>query len=375
MIPEIYQRLAEHLDKLPAGYPGTPSGVELRILQRLFSVPEAELALHLTLIAEEPKVIASRAGISLSKTIQRLEEMDRKGLIFSIQVGSVLRYRIQQFIVGFWEGQVDKLNPNLVADFEEYLESFVDLDLWQKMPQLRTLPVEKSIPVKANALPYERVEELVRAQEILAINNCICRQERRIAGDGCKKPEESCLSFGRAAERSIRLGKGRAISRKEAMDILKVAEESGLVLQTSNSRETLFICTCCGCCCGLLRSIKADSDPASRVSSPFIVSLDIQACIGDGICLDRCQMEAISMNQDKAVINLKRCIGCGLCVSTCPTDALSLIRKPPAEQFHVPRTTTQTYMKLGRISGRMKTRSFINMKLNSIIDRVKSPAS
>jgi ferredoxin len=125
----------------------------------------------------------------------------------------------------------------------------------------------------------------------------------------------------------------------------------------------------------LLRSLKSDPRPAGRVSSPFIVNLDAQACIGDAICLDRCQMEAISMFQDKAVINLHRCIGCGLCVSTCPADALSLIRKPRAEQSHVPRTTTQTYIKLGQISGRMTLTSFISLKINSIIDRVKSPVN
>ena len=83
MSSEIYQKLAEHLDRLPAGYPSTSSGVEIRILRRLFSPEEAEIALHLTLIAEEPRVIAYRAGIQVNEASKRLDEMDRKGLIFS----------------------------------------------------------------------------------------------------------------------------------------------------------------------------------------------------------------------------------------------------------------------------------------------------
>jgi hypothetical protein len=64
MTEGIYQKLAKHLDDLPGGFPPTDSGVEMRILKRLFTPKEAELALHLTLIAEEPKVVARRVKIS-----------------------------------------------------------------------------------------------------------------------------------------------------------------------------------------------------------------------------------------------------------------------------------------------------------------------
>jgi hypothetical protein len=61
MEKDIYQKLSQHLDNLPGGFPPTETGVELRILHRLFTPEEAELALHLTLIPEEPRVIARRA--------------------------------------------------------------------------------------------------------------------------------------------------------------------------------------------------------------------------------------------------------------------------------------------------------------------------
>jgi len=370
---DVYKKLAKHLDSLPAGYPSTESGVEMRILRQLFTPEDAELAMHLTLISEEPRVIAYRAGIPVEEASLRLDEMDKKGLIFSIlHKGESMQYRIQQFIVGFWEGQVNKLSHELVLDFEEYLHTFVDLNLWQKMPQLRTIPVGESISVKTDVMPYERAEELVRVQRTLAVNNCICRQEQRIIGNGCNKPEESCLSFGRAAERSIRQNRGRAITRKEAMEILHRAEEVGLVLQTSNARKALFICTCCGCCCGALRCLKHDPKPASRVSSPFVMSLNMNTCIGCGNCLERCQMEAILLDNGKAILDLNRCIGCGLCVSTCPTDSYNLQRKTKTKQPYVPRTLLETYVRLGRVSGRMNLSSLINMKIKSVRDRLKT---
>jgi electron transport complex protein RnfB len=249
------------------------------------------------------------------------------------------------------------------------MKTFVDLDLWQKMPQLRTIPVGESINTRTDVMPYERAEELVRVQKTLAVNNCICRQEKRINGHGCNKPEESCMSFGHAAERSLRHNRGREITRKEAIEILHRAEKTGLVLQTGNAKKALFICTCCGCCCGALRSIKNDPKPASRVSSPFVVSLNQDTCTGCGICPERCQMDAIHLHKGKARLDIDRCIGCGLCVSTCPTASFYLLRKSRAKQPYVPGTLIETYIRLGRASNRMSLSSLIKMKIDSVKDR------
>ncbi len=85
-------------------------------------------------------------------------EMDRKGFVFSIKENDKpLRYRIQQFIVGFWEQQGYSLTPELVRDFEEYLPEFVNMDIWQKVPQLRVIPVNESINADEIIMPYEQV--------------------------------------------------------------------------------------------------------------------------------------------------------------------------------------------------------------------------
>ena len=85
MSEEIYQRLAKHLDNLPGGFPSTDNGIELRILRRLFTPEEAELSMYLTLIDEEPRVIARRAKITTEEATQRLEEMAKRGLIFRME--------------------------------------------------------------------------------------------------------------------------------------------------------------------------------------------------------------------------------------------------------------------------------------------------
>ncbi len=370
---DLYERLAGFLDELPAGFPRTESGVELRILRKLFSPEEARLFLHLTLLGEEPRVVARRAGLPVEAVAGRLEAMERKGLISaSHQPGKPVEYAAQQFVVGFWEGQVNRLDRELVELFEAYLPDLFDANIWRKVPQLRTIPVGESIPVQALVMAYERAEEIVRGQEVIAVMNCICRQERRLVGKGCDKPLETCMTFGSAARGSLATGKARLISQDEALGILRRANQAGLVLQPTNARKPLAICACCGCCCGVLRSLKRQEKPASIASSAFIVRHDPAACSGCGECLDRCQMDAISLPDGTAEIDLDRCIGCGLCVSTCPSGALALVRKPEAEQPAVPRSVVFTYIKLGRARGKMGVGNLAGMWVKSKVDRMVS---
>ncbi len=242
MAKDVYERLAEHLDELPAGFPRTESGVELRILRRLFTPEEAKLAVHLTPILEEPRVIARRARIPVDEAGRRLEKMFEKGLIFGLhKKNKPPLYMAEQFVVGFWEGQVNKLDRELIKDAEEYLSSYFEKSSWWAVPQLRTIPVGKSISTQNEVLSYERAEELVRAQRTFAVGNCICRQEKRLMGEACGKPEESCMSFGTAARINVRTGRAREINMEEALAILRKAEEVGLVLQPGNAKKALFI--------------------------------------------------------------------------------------------------------------------------------------
>ncbi len=371
MAEDIYEKLAQHLDNLPAGYTRTESGVEMRILRRLFTPEEAELTLHLTLLSEEPRVVARRARKPVEEVAERLEEMAQKGLIYSShRPGRTPRYAIHQFVIGFWEGQVDRLTPELVRDFEEYLPMFADLELWGQVPQLRTIPIGASVDATTAVMPYERAEEFVRSHSAIAIANCICRQEKRLLGEGCDKPLESCMTFGSAARHYVQIGRGRFISQDEAMSVLKRADEAGLVLQPTNAKEISVICMCCGCCCGVLQTVKRHPKPATIVASPFVAALDAELCNGCGVCETRCQMEAVRLDGDTAALDLDRCIGCGLCVTTCPTGALTLQRKPDSEQPHVSGTTTGTYIRLGRARGKMGIGELVSLAVKSQVDRL-----
>ena len=194
-----------------------------------------------------------------------------------------------------------------------------------------------------------------------------------MAGDGCDKPMEACLGFDDAAEFYIRNGWGRSVNLSEALGILKQAEEEGLVVQPSNSKDAAFICTCCGCCCGVLTSLKRQPKPASIVHSAFRAALDGEVCDGCGVCETRCQMEAITVDNGSAALDLDRCIGCGLCVTTCQSGALSLARKPEAEQPTVPKDFEDAIIRLGQARGKLDTPGLVGMLVRSKVDRLLAP--
>ncbi|MCB9421227.1 MAG: 4Fe-4S binding protein [Ardenticatenaceae bacterium] len=369
MNEEIYRRLAQHLDDLPAGYPATESGVELRILRRLFTPEEAALAIHLTLLPEEARVVARRAGLPLAEVAQRLAEMEQKGLIYAkhSRSGGAPQYQAAPFVVGIWEFQVGRLTPELVHDFEEYAPHL--LQVWEKTPQLRTIPVGESIDAQMEIMPYEQAEEIIRDQKLIVVAPCICRQEKQLVGEGCGKPLETCLSFGSGAAYYQRNGLGREIDQTEALSILRQANAAGLVLQPGNSKRAGFICCCCGDCCGVLRNLKQHPQPSSVLASAFFAKVDAELCISCGVCETRCQMEALDVYDDGVpVVNEARCIGCGLCVTTCPSEAIVLKRKetPPP----IPANTAMTHIQLGKARGKMSNSDLVMLAVKSKVDRL-----
>jgi Na+-translocating ferredoxin:NAD+ oxidoreductase subunit B len=370
----IYEQLADFLNRLPAGYPRTDSGVELRILHKLFTPQEAQLVLHLTLIDEEARVVAYCAHQPVQQVAHMLADMERKGLISGSHLpGEPDRYSASQFVIGFWEGQLFRLDLEIIELVEEYLPIIQKAGLWNKNPQIRTIPVGEAIPITSDVLPYMQAEAIVRQHNEFAVGPCICREEQELQGKGCGKPLETCLAFDGAAHNLVHAGLRRPITMEEALAILKQAEETGLVLQPANSQNPAFLCACCGDCCGILRYLKLQDRPADLVANPYTVQLDPDTCAGCGACAERCQMDAITLPNGTAQHDPARCIGCGLCVSTCPTGSLELVLKPAGQQPAIPRSTLETYARLGQERDRLFIARMAGQLVKSQVDRLIAP--
>lgn len=350
---DIYDRLASYLDTLPAGYPQTEDGLELQILRKLFTEEEAELALHLMILDEPVPVIAKKAALEKDYASKLLEHMVQKGLISgSYPEGKPPVYSISQFVVGFYEDQVNCLDIELAELFEAYAPIYFDKGPWKKLPQIRTIPVMEAIPVTPEVLPYMQVEAILQSKTDFAVRNCVCRQEKEMLDKRCGKPMETCMMFDSAATNTVKTGKGRMISLEEAHDIIQKAREAGLVLQPSNSQDPIFLCACCSCCCGVLSNIKNHPNPGELVANPYFAQYDPAECISCGACAEICPMAALSMNGNSDIVyDQTRCIGCGLCITVCPSESQKLVLKPDLDQPKIPKNTTQTYLSISKARG------------------------
>jgi electron transport complex protein RnfB len=341
-----YQKLAEHLDRLPGGFGTSDSGADLRLLRRLFTSKEAELATHLTLDAEPVETIAQRAQLLVAETAHQLNEMAEKGLILSFQSAEgALLYQAAPFVVGIYEFQVNRMNQGFLQDLEDYFATHQPRSqpVRKSIPQMRTIPIEQSIDPPLEALPYEQVIELVNAHDRFAVAYCICRRRARMKGEGCDAPEETCLIFGDFADFYVRTGRGRSIDKADVFELVSRANKANLVLNPTNSKFVSAICCCCGCCCGILRGLQSYPKPAEEAASAFIAAFDQDMCIDCRVCVERCQMQAITVKDNRVIQDPDRCIGCGLCVSSCPSSALTLLRKPAKQHLEPPSTLQETW--------------------------------
>ncbi len=121
MNTDVYEKLAQALDRLPNGFPRTPSNVEIRLLQKIFTEEEATLVGHLTGTMESTKDIASRAGLPADVVGAALKTMAKRGLLWFDKGPDEIKFRLAPFVVGFYEAQVHSMDRELAQLVDDYL--------------------------------------------------------------------------------------------------------------------------------------------------------------------------------------------------------------------------------------------------------------
>ena len=233
----VYEKLRERLDMFPQGFAKTKSGVELKILERLFKPEEAEIMLQLKPILEKLSDIAARTGKDEKKLGEMLYDMSKRGLIMRWEAPNKdMYYFLIPWAIGIFEFQLNNLSKENVELFEKYYEEGM-VPNWKdrKTGMMRVIPVQEEIEGRTEIQPYERVSQIIESHTKFAVAECICRKEAKIQGRGCGKLLEACMSFGPAAEFYIGNGIGREITKEEAKKILAKAEEDGLIHCSSNA--------------------------------------------------------------------------------------------------------------------------------------------
>ncbi len=338
-----YQHLAERLDALPNGFPSTADGAELRLLAKLFTPEEADLAASLRLTLETPDQIAARTGGDPKAIATQLKGMARRGLISAGRPaeGRGLGYAILPFVVGIYENQVSTMDTELARLFEDYYRQAFGRALAVAPSVHRVIPVDRTVRVDMEVRPYESAAEIVAANKAWGVLDCICRKQKALIGEPCGHPLDVCMAFSPVPGAFDNSSEIRSLTQDEALATLRRAAEAGLVHSVSNSQEGLwYICNCCTCSCGILRGL-ADLGMANVVArSAFVNRVDEDACIACGACVDQCSFGALAL-EEVVRVDAVRCVGCGVCVPVCPSEALALVRRPEEEVLPPPVTSAE----------------------------------
>jgi Na+-translocating ferredoxin:NAD+ oxidoreductase RNF subunit RnfB len=325
---DVYYRLRERLNEYSLGFGTTESGVELRLLQKLFTEDEAEMYLCLSGDLQTAEEVAKKAKLDPGGTETMLRRMSEKGLTFpklSKEAGQPSYFAAAPYVHGILEHQLNRMDVELAELLEEHFQAG---PVTRGPSGLRTIPVNAAVTKGLTVAPYDDVKEVLQKKDRIAIADCVCNKWQRTRGETCSQPREVCMLFDFYGEYYVDLGFGRWISQDEVLARLDDWREGGLVTQFSNSENPEALCNCCPNCCGTLRGMKRLPFPGLILPHNYYAVVETEACTACELCVERCSMDAISMqDEDVAAINLERCIGCGLCVSSCPEQALSLVLK------------------------------------------------
>lgn len=330
---DVYARLADELNRIPNGFPRTQSGVELKLLAKLFTPEDARLATFLSMEPQSVKEIALKSNTGENETKSVLISMVKRGLIdLKRDDKKGIVFHLIPFVVGFYERQNAKIDKEFAELFEQYYRESFHRTMLAEPSVHRIIPIEKSIPVDIDVMPYEKASTYLDQARSWGVLDCICRVQKRLIGEGCEHTVENCLVFSPRSGAFDRNDDIKSITRDEALDILAKADEEGLVHSINNAQtEVFYICNCCTCSCGVLRGMVEYGSENSIARSDFYAIVDGDQCTGCEACIERCQFNAMAMVDGSCKVDRSSCYGCGLCISVCPVEALSLVQKNPEE--------------------------------------------
>lgn len=322
----VYQQLAEGIGA---------AGSELipKIFEALIDEKEARV-----LLAAAPPAtideISDKSGIPRDDVEKMIDPLFRRGLIFMSKKEGPTRYYRVRTVPQFHDATAVALDAS--REFLDLWKQYMDnewveygkkIDAVVPQPPVRVLPVNVSIQPTTQILAFDDVKSIVEGARNLAVTKCSCRA---VYGE-CGKPLDVCIQVNRAADYAIERGTGRKLGKEEAVEMLKMCEEEGLVHITNNRQEVgHVICNCCEDCCMNWPLLK-EGLKRFVVPSRFEAAVDPEMCTACEECVDRCFFDAISMEDETAVVDPEKCMGCGLCAVTCPTEAIGLKEARPAD--------------------------------------------
>ena len=278
---------------------------------------DEEALLALKLGVRKPKTlseIVKISGLEEKKCEALLEEMSRKGLLEYNWENAAheKQYVLPMYVPGCAEffnmnAKILEANPEM-GTFFEHMSRLPLEKITPFVPEggagigMHVIPVEKAIEMENESVDLEHISYwLSKYEGKYAASPCSCRRSRLTHDEGCADdPEGWCVAVGDMADYVVETQKdGRYISKEEALDIFRQAEENGFVHQITNidGKNKIFaICNCNVNVCYELRTSQLFNTP-NMSRSAYIAKVEKQNCVACGKCVEACPAGAVKLGQ------------------------------------------------------------------------------
>ena len=291
---------------------------EYRILAPIVTDDMCSVAMHMRLEAPRTAAeLARRCNADVNFVQKQIDKLVEIGFARSRTTDGVLGYYYPIWVPGIMEGilanreQCDRY-PDLGYCFEEYTRRRIELVAPTLssgklgMMFMRVMPVMSAIENNSRTASYDEISTLIENATAISVGPCSCRRARRLMGEGCGHLEEDmCMYLNDNAINYSKTGAHRLVTKEEAYEILKRAEDNGLVHeinQTPGFEDTTAICNCCGCSCFALR-IAEYFRSKNAIRSNYTARVDKEKCVACGQCVENCQTNALRLGQKNCTTN------------------------------------------------------------------------
>jgi len=366
MLDEKYKTTALRMNK--AGGTAVPVDENLIGLLKLIITEEDDLDFinksFRRKASQTMEQLKESSGRSEEELLEKVVALAKKGVMFNQPNRSgVMVYKLMPFVdVGLFEytfmgplernehnmklaelysNMFDKLFGMVQNNYDKIIPMLLDQPIVDRtVPLLKNIETGEDVEISINKdldvpeekiIPSQDIEEIINKFDDIAVGHCFCRHLKDMTDDPCKMdgPRENCFTFGKSAHHVAENGFGRIVSKEEAMKIMREAEEAGLIHKAYHPhfdihKDETSICNCCNCCCG-----QAGINTPTRSWVRYISAINQDKCIGCETCLEKCQFNALEMNDDNKAERVNDdCMGCGICAASCPENAIIMEERP-----------------------------------------------
>jgi len=338
---DIYERFADHLSRVALGVPNNDVLVEL--LRENFTPIEAEAALAIpnrVIPLEFTGVddISNITNLPKEQLLEVLENLTQRGLLLSGKTKDGKKgYALWQMGWGFpqafhWKGEDTPYARKMAALLDKYYSNpKVAKEAYRtETKPYRYIPVGRTIETgKQGVYSFNMMENVIQNAKHFAVAHCACRVKYTLLGEICEHPTEVCLKFDDMALSLSDAGFAREISKEEALEIIKLSEEAGLVHFVDNAQGDIkHNCNCCGCACWNVGTIKRRILPRDFLMATYFIRKTREECVGCGECIEVCPVDALKLEDGFLIVDEDWCIGCGVCANACPNEAVKIVMRP-----------------------------------------------